>query len=157
MFISISQIECLLTPRLSESYKWGFFTSWRGGVGKNIEDDLCQEISNGVGKKIVQRMGANKTVAAISKVCKAVSGIKDIIDNYDEKEGIQKQSVYHTKIDSLKEEKEMINDLKTLRPFKHTPGRKHHSFPGILRHPFRYLNQSEFCKWLNNCRNEFPV
>ena len=25
MFVSIAQIECLLTPRLSEEFRWGFF------------------------------------------------------------------------------------------------------------------------------------
>ena len=69
MFTSIAQIECLLTPRRSEEFKWGFFVNWRGGEGKNIEDDLAQEISNRVSKGIVQRQGANKTIQSISKVC----------------------------------------------------------------------------------------
>ena len=43
MFISIAQIEFLLTPRLSEEFKWGFFLNWRGGAGHNIEDDLAQK------------------------------------------------------------------------------------------------------------------
>jgi len=38
MFVSIAQTECLLTPRLAEQFKWGFFVNWRGGAGKNIED-----------------------------------------------------------------------------------------------------------------------
>ena len=75
MFTSIAQIECLLTPRRSEEFKWGFFVNWRGGEGKNIEDDLAQEISNRVSKGIVQRQGANKTIQSISKVCRATSGI----------------------------------------------------------------------------------
>ena len=43
MFVSIAQIECLLTPCLAEQFKWGFFVNWRGGAGRNIEDDLAQE------------------------------------------------------------------------------------------------------------------
>jgi len=39
MFASFAQIECMLTPRMSEEFKWGFFVSWRGGAGKNMEDD----------------------------------------------------------------------------------------------------------------------
>ena len=52
MFISIAQIECLLTPRLSEEFKWGFFVNCRGGAGQNIEDDLAQEIYNKCSKSI---------------------------------------------------------------------------------------------------------
>ena len=33
MFVSIAQIECLLTPRLAEQFKWGCFVNWRGGAG----------------------------------------------------------------------------------------------------------------------------
>ena len=44
MFVSIAQIECLLTPRLAEQCKWGSFVNWRGGEGNNMEDDLAQEV-----------------------------------------------------------------------------------------------------------------
>ena len=40
MFVSIARMECLLTPRLSAEFKCFFFTNWRGGPGRNIEDDL---------------------------------------------------------------------------------------------------------------------
>ncbi|CAH3190469.1 unnamed protein product [Porites lobata] len=30
-------LSCLLTPRLSEQFKWGFFVNWRGGFGRNIK------------------------------------------------------------------------------------------------------------------------
>ena len=67
MFVSIAQFECLLTPQLAEQLKWGYFVNWRGGAGNNIEEDLAQEISNKIGKRIVQRMGANKSLNSISK------------------------------------------------------------------------------------------
>ena len=84
MFTSIAQIKCTLTPRLSESYKWGFFVNWRGGAGKNIEDDVAQEICNGISKRVVQRMGPNKSISSISKICKATNGIKEITEQFDE-------------------------------------------------------------------------
>jgi len=111
MFVSIAQIECLLTPRLSEEFKWGFFVNWRGGVGNNIEDDLAQEISNRLSKSIVQRMGPNKTLQSISKVCKAANGITEVKEQFDLSAGIHKTSVQHTTRDSLKDEQEMVNDL----------------------------------------------
>ena len=96
MFVSIAQIECLLTPRLAEEFKWGFFVSWRGGKGKNIEDDMAQEISNRLSKNIVQRMGPNKTLSSISKVCKATNGIKQVVEQFDGTVGIHKVSAQHT-------------------------------------------------------------
>jgi hypothetical protein len=148
MFTSIAQIEYLLTPRRSEVFKWGFFVNWCGGEGKNIEDDLAQEISNRVRKGIVQRQGANKTIQSISKVCRATSGIQRITEQFDISAGIHKVSGQHTTLDSIKDEKEMIEDLTRLDPFNHEPGRCHDSFPSIKSCPLKYLNVVEFHQWL---------
>lgn len=154
MFVSIAQIECMLTPRLSEEFKWGFFVNWRGGAGNNMEDDLAQEIDNRLGKSIVQRMGPNKTIQSISKVCKATNGITEVKEQFDDSAGIHKSSVQHTTRDSLKDELEMIADLIRLDPFKKVPGRCHDSFPEIKRCPLRYLNIVEFHQWLDKHKQE---
>ena len=121
MFVSIAQIECVLTPRLSEEFKWGFFVNWRGGAGRNVEDDLAQKISNRCSKSIVQWMGANKILNSISKVCKATTGISHITEQFDHSAGIHKKSVQHTTRDSLEDEKGMVDDLMRLDPFTHVP------------------------------------
>ena len=135
MFVSIAQMECLLIPRLSAEFKWGFFTNWRGGYGHNIEDDLVQEITNRVSKNMVQRMGPNKTISSISKLTKAVNGMTEVIESYDQGLSIHKFSVQHSGRDCLKEEKEMVTDLLKLDPFTHVDGRSHKSFPEIQRSP----------------------
>ena len=154
MFISIAQIECMLTPHLAEEFKWGFFVNWRGGDGKNIEDDLAQEIQNRLSKSIVQRMGSNKTLQSISKVCKATNGITEVEEQFDRSVGLHKSSVQHTTRDSLKDELEMINDLMALNPFNKVPERCHDSFPDIKRCPLRYLNIVEFHQWLDKHKQE---
>ena len=156
MFISIAQMEFLLTPRLSEEFKWGFFLNWRGGAGHNIEDDLAQEISNRLGKNIVQRMGPNKTLSSISKVCKASNGIHLLAQQFDTSLNIHAKSVQHTIRDSLKDEKEMVAEIVQLDPFNYVPGRHHDSFPGIKRSPLKYLDIVEFHKWLNKHIAELP-
>ena len=60
--------------------KWGHFVKLKGGKGKNIETDLPQEVSYRLSKKIVQRMGANKTIANITKVA---NEIKEVVENFD--------------------------------------------------------------------------
>ncbi len=157
MFVSIAQIECLLTPRLSEEFKWGFFSNWRGGAGRNIEDDLAQEISNRCSKSVVQRMGPNKTINSISKVCKATTGLQQITQQFDSSIGIHKTSVQHTTRDSLKDEKEMVTDLIQLDPFNHVPARSHDSFPDIKKCPLRYLNVVDFHQWLDKHKRELST
>ena len=154
MFVSIAQIECMLTPRMSEEFKWGFFVSWRGGAGNNMEDDMAQEIFNRLSKSVVQRMGPNKTFQSISKVCKATNGIKEVKEQFDTSAGIHQSSVQHTTRDSLKDEKEMVEDLVQLDPFQRVPERCHDSFPDIKRCPLRYLNIVEFHQWLDKHKQE---
>jgi hypothetical protein len=154
MFVSIAQIECLLTPRLAEEFKWGFFINWRGGKGKNIEDDMAQEISNRLSKNIVQRMGPNKTLNSISKVCKATNGIKQVVEQFDGTVGIHKVSVQYTTQDSMAYEKEMVADLVKLDPFNKVPGRSHISFPAIKRCPMLYLDVVEFHRWIEKHKKE---
>lgn len=154
MFVSNAQMECLLTPRLSAEFKWGFFTNWRGGYGHNIEDDLVQEITNKLSKNMVQRMGPNKTISSISKLTKAVHGMTEVIESYDQGLNIHKFSVQHSHRDYLKEEKEMVADLVKLDPFTHFDGRLHGSFPEIQRSPLLKLNVAEFHKWLDKHKSE---
>lgn len=71
----------------------GLFVNWRGGEGHNIADDLTQEIQNRLNKSIVQRMGPNKTLHSIRKVCKATNGIAEVEEQFDGSVGIHKSSI----------------------------------------------------------------
>ena len=115
------------TPCLSEQFNWVFFGNWKSVVGNNIEDDLAQEISNRCSKSIIQRQGPNKTLMSISKVCKATTGIYQIVHEFGLSVGIHKTSVEHTTCDSLKDEKEMVLNLLQLNPFHYMSARCHDS------------------------------
>ena len=97
-------------------------------------------------------MGPNKTISSISKMSKAVSGMKEILESYDQNLDIV--SVNHTTSDHLKEEREMISNLIKLDPFTHMNGRSHISFPDIKRSPLLNLNILNFHKWLDQHKRE---
>ena len=148
MFQSIAQMEVMLPKRQAEEFKWGFFTNWNGGKGRNTEDDLVQEICNRLSKEIVQRMGANKIIGAISKACKAVGGIKVIVEQFNSSTEIHKVSGRHAVRSSMDDENSMIQEILQLCPFNHVQGRKHKSFPNIKRSPTLHLNIVDFHKWI---------
>ena len=154
MFNSVAQMEVMLTKKQAEEFKWGFFTNWNGGKGMNIEDDLVQEICNRLSKEIVQRMGANKTIHSISKACKAVGGIKSIVEQFNISSGIHKVSTKHAVRSSYDDELNMIHEIMKLNPFEHIQGRKHKSFPNIKRSPILHLNSVDFHKWIENHRRK---
>ena len=154
MFVSIAQMECMLTERLSEQFKWSFFCNWHGGIGRNIENDVAQEICNSISKNAVKRMGANKTLNSISKVCQAVSGIKIISDNFDENLLIHKTSTRHTTRSFKKDEVSMIEELITLNLFEYHCNRQLGSFPDIRRSPLLYLDFREFQNWIQKHKTQ---
>ena len=78
MFVSIAQIECLLTPRLLAEFRWRLFCNLAGGKTRNIEDDLAQKIYNKISKNAVKHLRSNKSIETIDKICRAASGIKQI-------------------------------------------------------------------------------
>ena len=149
MFVSIAQMECLLTQRMSSEFKWGYFCNWTGGVGRNVEDDLAQELCNNISKNAVKRMGGNKTINCISSMCRATSGIKLILENYDKGLQVHKSSTRHTSRSSMKDEVNMIAELIQLRPFQYHEGRHHNSFLNIKRSHTQYLNYTDFHDWLD--------
>ena len=148
MFVAVSQVEVTATPRMAQELKWGYFTNWRGGAGRNIEENMTQEIFNRLSKEIVKRMGANKKIASIQKVSKAVGGIKIIKDNFDETIDLHPDSERHNTIDSMSDKLEMITELVTLNQFQHQNGRCLRSFKNIKRNHLLGLNVNAYGKWL---------
>ena len=148
MFTAVSQVEIKVIERMSEELKWDYFTSWSSAAAKNIEEDMAQEIYNRISKQIVQRMGANKSMASIGKISMAVGGIKAIRDSFDVSIDLRPDSSKHHTADSTNDELGMIQELVALKPFEHQSGRAHASFPNIKRHPLLNLNTNEYGNWL---------
>lgn len=148
MFVSIALIECLSSERISNELKWGFFNNWTGGNGKNIEDDLTQEIFNCISKNAVKRLGANKTLKSISDICKATTGIRTVVEKVDEELNIHRNSTQHTAPSAFNDELGMITELIQLNPFEYSAGRFHACFPDIQRSPMKYLNINDYNNWI---------
>ena len=97
----------------------------KGGQGNNISCDAAQEICNRMRKTIVKGMGANKTTKGVLRASKAAAGIKTIIAGFDQEANIHKQTSKHSTVSADRDEMQMINDLRGLRPFRTVPNRHH--------------------------------
>ena len=108
--------------------------------------------------KVLSRgKGPNKTLNSISKVCKATTGIYQIVQELDSSVAIHKTPVEHTTRHSLKDEQEMVHDLLQLNPFRYVSARCHDSFSEIKRSPLKYLNIVEFHEWLDKHMKELAA
>lgn len=148
MLTNLVQNEVLLLEQQSEQSKWAATTNWKGGVGKNVEIDLMQEINNCSQKNLIRGMGANKTEQAITRASKASGGMKKIVENFDTLTDIKQPSSHHTHKSSQDDELKILNDLRELRPFEINPGRSHASFPNINADPLHDLDMAEMEIWL---------
>ena len=89
MFVSIAQIEALVSQEMAHRLTWGRFVNWHGGEGNNIACDMAQEICNRVSKDIVKAMGANKTQKAMIRASKAAAGVQQIVEVCNKVSGIK--------------------------------------------------------------------
>ena len=111
---------------------------------KNVEIDLFQENRNRDIKEMTKSMGSNKTDKAIGRASKASSGIRQIIEAFD------KQMMSHHHHTAIKHQMKMRkkSDLRSVRPYKHVPERKHNSFQNINANELHDLDTQKFRDWL---------
>ena len=108
----------------------------KGGEGNNVANDLEEEHFVQFDKKLLKRMVAQKTLKAVERSTSASTGLRKIIENFDEKTGVHPPSTAHTYQNAEKDQKEMIATVCGLKPFQEVPGRCHSSFPRMPRNPF---------------------
>ena len=161
MLISIIQNEVLLSPAEAHHCKWAALANWKGGRDKNIEIDLLQENRNSDLKELTRLMRANKTEKAIERISKAVTGIRKVVNVFEDQAFIKRKSSAHSHKSSLEDENKVLSDLQRLMPFSSVPGRSHSSFVEISADPLHELDEKKFTEWLQkhqkNISLHFPT
>ena len=161
MLINIMQIEIFLSEAEAHKCRWASTVNWNGGDGKNIEIDLFQEVRNKDMKSLIKSMGANKTEKAIERASKASGGVKKTVEAFEKQVKLHHKSSTHSHKSSLEDEKIIMADLRSVKPFKQVEGRKFESFCGISSSPTSSLDEEHFISWIdrhkNNILKHIPV
>ena len=153
MLINIMQSQILLSQAEAHKCKWASTVNWSGGERKNVEIDLFQENRNKDMKSMVKAMGANKTDNAIGRASKASGGVKEIVEAFEKQTRMHRKSSLHSHKSSAGDEKIIMEDLRSLRPFKQVDGREFESFKDISHNPASPLDENEFVSWINRHKN----
>jgi hypothetical protein len=148
MLISIIQSDEFLSQAESHQITWASTVNWKGGSGRNIEIDLLQENRNKDLKNLIKAMGANKTTHAIERASRAAGGVRQVVENFDNNVSLAKQSSDHTHRSTEADEAIILSDLRDIKPFMPSPGRKHKSFSKIDSDNLKSLNEVDFETWL---------
>ena len=115
-----------------------------GGKGRNVESDLVQEHSVCNQKSLIKTLGAIKTERAISRVTSAADTIASIYHKFDVSNGLKPKSARHSKPLSEPDEILISKQLRKLRPFQHSPGRKLNGFSNVKAMPLSGADMEGF-------------
>ena len=144
----ISHIKALYTEKMAHRAMHGRVVNYFGGDGQNVANDLKQEHFVKKNKKLINALGAQKTLTAVSRATAASHGIDDIVSNLEKQTNIHRQSSKHTVASAEEDEKTMIKVLRELKPFTSVPNRRHSNFPNISKSPFDELDVMLLKTWL---------
>ena len=78
-----------------------------------------------------------------------------ILDNFDNNVQLTKQLSTHTHRSSKDDEEIVLRDMRNLRPFQFSKGRKHKAFRNIDADNSKSLNDKEFEVWLSRHKTIF--
>ena len=99
-----------LSPSLVHQLTWGRFVNTHGGRGRNIPCDLFNEHVNRLFKDAVQKMGANFTEKATTRVARSISQLQKLSDDFDVQTGVSQPTIAHT----TKDDKDDVHHIATI-------------------------------------------
>ena len=104
----ISHIKALYTEKMAHRAIHGRVVNYLGGDGKNVANDLKQEHFVKKNKKLINALGAQKTLTAVNRATGASHGIHDIVSNLEKQTNIHRQSSKHSVASAEEDERTMI-------------------------------------------------
>lgn len=145
----VLKCEHLLSPLQRMRVLEGSFVNIYGGKGQNVESDLVQEHSVCNQKSLIKTLGANKTERAISRVTSAADTFANICSKFDESVQLKPKSARHSKQINEQDQNVIYKQLRKLRPFHHSPGRKLKGFSNVKTMPLAVPDMPGFHTRLN--------
>jgi hypothetical protein len=138
----------LWSPRKGREVFYGSFVNTTGSIDGHIPADLQMEYVVKEQKKSIKHMYAGQTERNIDRRSASISGSTEIAKRYDKMSTVLIRASKHNTLSAVEDEKEIVNDLRTIRPFKYTPGRRHEAFKRIGPSSITGINMDEMQQWI---------
>lgn len=142
-------VYALLTPRDSVRFVWNRSVNNHGKKACNIPLDESTEHSNNFIKQCIRNLGPNITEAAVSRVCKAESTTRLILENLDESLQRISRSGSHSESSEKKDLDELLKKVVSFQAFCEIEGRKYIHFKDFKRDGLENLDLSDLYQWIN--------
>jgi len=142
-------VYSLLTPRDSERFVWNRSVNNHGKKGCSISFDESTEHSNNFVKQCIRNLGPNISEAAVSRLCKAESSTRLMLEKLDKTLNQFSKSGSHSETSESKDLDELIKKVAVFKPFSELEGRKYAHFLEFKRDTREDLDVSDLYCWIN--------
>lgn len=139
-----------LRPSLVHQLTWGRFINTHGGAGRNIPRDLFNEHINRLFKDAVQRMGANFTEQATTRVARSITFLEKLCTQFDARTRIAPVTSAHTTKEDKKDMQQVVNIVLQNKLLHVIPGCYHTNFPQMSYNPLNDLDWNKMKEWIKN-------
>lgn len=143
------QQQLVMSPREAHETFYRLFVNTHGTVDSYIPSDLQMEFIVKEQKRHLKHMFAGKTPQNIDRKSSALSGTTDVAANYDITTGVIVRSTKRAHVSSVSDEKLIISDLRSIKPYIHCKGRLLVGMKAtVSKSGLCSLHYSEYLKWL---------
>ncbi len=151
-FNLLASVHATASPRLSHQIMWSRTVNTQGHKGHNVPIDLQMEHLNRSLKDTIIGLGANVTERSVVQSAKALKGIIDVTEHFDQICGVVSGSIQHTRKSDSKDQAMVLEQLTTKsHVFDYIPGRQHHStsFSNLNASITEAINAQELFSWIS--------
>ena len=141
----------LLNQRRAHQIFHGCFVNTKGRPDSNVPADLQMEWVVKQNKQHIKHMFSNKSADTILAKSSALPGLHSIADNFDADADVVVRSKRNNPKDIDKDEIQLMDDLRQVRPFVHHPGRayKHKLFANLPTSHAKGISGLELQTWFD--------
>ena len=145
------------SPR--EAYKtfYRLFINTNGKYDSHIPVDMGMEHIVKRQKTYVIPMCSGRTENNVERHTSAMCGINTVAHHYDEMINVLICATRHKTINSIKDEKTLIQELRCIKPFKKVAGRLHVGIGRISESGYIGLNIIQIREWLTRKQNIYSL
>ena len=147
------QVKAILSPQLAHQVLWDHFVNTRGGLGRNIQNDIYNEHIVKLVKNITC-MGVNLTEEALQRAAHSVSMLSGVCKQFDTESGVPTTSEHKTR-STVTDIGKVVTAILTNDLLQTTPGRSHRTFRRMRLNPLWNWDRKKTTDWIEKKKKDF--
>jgi len=152
---TVTQVNCLLTPKLAEQLTWNRSVNTTGTIGTNYPMDLDVEHDNRMFKDNLHTKHGQVTDPVLTRASLSAGKVDKVLKNYDKYTATHRASGKHVSVDFDKDVRTLVTKLIAEEVYAQRPQRHYTAFPDIKPNPLEDIDVNRLKKWMSEKLKEF--